>query len=732
MMDKAPVAMESDRAGFAEAILHWLAAGCVFWFVECIVLSGPGMVTFGIFRMLQSSVILKSLAWGFAVYPLLFLLVGLAAEFVGGLLGRRFAFAKGAAWRVGCCVAFQVVLVGAIVLPELLSKSKYMRTHLVWELGLGVFAVLVLAVSIRCLKRFRNFSWKTSGVSALMSLWLLPVINITHGETDIVDAPWTLFFFIAAGLLVVILLAGGAGAGEKTKRAKRGGLKTAGLFLARVTGVAALVLLWRISLWAGAVEVPDMEAGKDLPNILFVVWDTVRADHVSCYGYERRTTPTLDRLAAEGVLFEQVMSASHWTLPSHASMFTGMYPGEHLATGQHPYLMSKYPTLAQILFKLGYRTAGFSANSWVGVNAGTDRGFEYFEEYGIHDKPSRIYSVWVRWCNYLNGMKRRVLGKYTKKIAPPSEEVTDSVIRWFDEYYDNKPDRPFFVFINLMDAHAPYHHPFHEDLGRFLPEGRSLEEAVEVSENALTLLYEKKTMTERDFELIRALYDAQIRHMDDQLARLVGVLKKHGLWEDTLVIVTSDHGEFFGERGMIGHGRGVGKPTLHVPLVIRPMEGFRPGARVSSLVQNIDLLPTILEILHVKIPGGNNPPGRSLSNPKKGRKGYADSYPFPFYLEVLRGYSEKEAGEADRKASAVWDNGYEYIWGSNGQREMYYLPEDPSEERNLIKKMPKRAKRMESEAARRAARSSGKPDEPVEINLSQDATERLRALGYIK
>ncbi|MFC1980593.1 sulfatase, partial [Chloroflexota bacterium] len=250
------------------------------------------------------------------------------------------------------------------------------------------------------------------------------------------------------------------------------------------------------------------------PNILWIVMDTVRADHLSCYDYHRNTTPNIDRVASEGILFENAISAAPWTLPSHASMFTGLFPSKHGADTEHRRLDDDFQTIAEVLRSYGYRTFGYSNNSMaVNERVNLNQGFDIFEVTTMgKDK------VWV---------STELADKLKVNIARPevhdfvlmddgARETNEVVKRWIADAH--QAETPFFVFINYMEAHGPYYPP--ESYARpFLGEGVSWAEAMSVNQDCRRYITGQVEMGAEDFEILRALYDGEISYLDFRMGQ---------------------------------------------------------------------------------------------------------------------------------------------------------------------------------------------------------------------
>ncbi|MBI5363833.1 MAG: sulfatase [Planctomycetes bacterium] len=326
-------------------------------------------------------------------------------------------------------------------------------------------------------------------------------------------------------------------------------------------------------------------AERARPNVLFVSVDTLRADHVSCYGYPRATTPHVDALAAQGVLFEQAIAQAPWTLPSYGSVFTGLLPGRHAAglirerqfkygtddpcslegpNGKSNPLRAGVPTLAQLFGDAGWRTIEFSNNSFLNPAYGLDRGFQRLVSYQY---------------NALAGV--------------------ELARQWIAEQ-----DRPWFCFLHVMDPHMPYAPPAPWDT-RFRAQGIADMPGWPPGFQEVR----KLTQTEgwHDGEFIQAMtdfYDGDIAFADDQIGRLLAELETKGVLKNTIVVFHSDHGEELWDHGGFEHGHALHAELLHVPLILR-FDGKLPrGVRVASRVRAFDLFPTLLELAGLAVPVG--------------------------------------------------------------------------------------------------------------------------------
>ncbi len=351
----------------------------------------------------------------------------------------------------------------------------------------------------------------------------------------------------------------------------------AALLCAGITGGRRLHERW--------VESQLGAADAGAPNVLLIVLDTLRADHLSSYGYPRKTSPHLDQLAAEGVLFERAYSSSSWTLPSHASLMTGRYTFEHRADGRMTGRMldTRLPTLAEIFSARGYRTGGFASNvAWASPRTGLARGFQHYDNLyaNLTDMSARTF-----YGRFL----RRYIHRYLFRLPRYPRRASHEITRAFLEWRDQDSQRPYFSFLNLMDVHDPrFSLPPHR--GKFTGET-----SLPGGESPATL-WKLTPRQAADRQEMIGEYDSALAYQDAQLGALFEALKQRGEWERTIVMVTSDHGELFGEHGLFDHGNGVHHAVVHVPMVLRFGDRLRRGVRVAAQVSQCDAGATLLEL----------------------------------------------------------------------------------------------------------------------------------------
>ncbi|MCP3916415.1 MAG: sulfatase [bacterium] len=373
--------------------------------------------------------------------------------------------------------------------------------------------------------------------------------------------------------------------------------------------------LLTLALLLGACS--DTESGKR-PNVLLVSIDTLRADHVSAYGYGRETTPELDALAAEGVRFERCISSTSWTLPAHLTMLTGLPISAHgvcddrlwtrVQNGKPLPVPLRGRFISEALDEAGYATAGFYSWKYLDDQFGFGPGFETWEWLGhkffTHPEVGPEFQR-LQDAGDVDGMKA-LLAKHPELFDdahPSSPEVIDAALAWLDE---RKADDPFFLFVHLFDAHDPYVPPAPFDT-RFDPDYSGPIDGRRITTPDSPV---RADMAPRDLENLVARYDGGIAYVDSELGRLFAALERLGLKEDTLVLVTSDHGEEFFEHGHKTHRRQLHLESVGVPLIARWPGELPADTVVPGTVGLVDVAPTIAAACGVEL--GTASPGLSL------------------------------------------------------------------------------------------------------------------------
>ncbi len=411
------------------------------------------------------------------------------------------------------------------------------------------------------------------------------------------------------------------------------------------------------------------------PNVLLVTFDTLRADHTTPYGYSRPTTPGLAALAAEGTVFDAAYAVTPTTLPSHATLFTSLYPDEHGWVRNGIRLAPKSVTMAQLFRSHGYKTAGFVSSVVVSVYFGIDAGFDDYDD--------------------------RMEGK-RKKLQRNAQSTTDQVLDWLSR---QTGEQPFFLWVHYMDPHWPYDPP-EPFRSQFAAAPGSSESQREIGR-----------------------YDAEIRFADQQLSRIVANLKQRGGWDDTLAIVTADHGQGLGQHGWPTHGPLLYEEAVRVPLIVRWPGHIPSGRRVAFPTGLIDLLPSVLGLLDLEIPAGLR--GHDFSKVWTGES-EGDPKPVFFQREEYEGHEVKSRSATIPVAGAKWGvrhGRWKLIVAPDEQTlELYDLVADPGELENVAPHNPETVRSLMGVVDDWRAQAS--PGERPTEHLDEDLAEKLRALGY--
>lgn len=452
----------------------------------------------------------------------------------------------------------------------------------------------------------------------------------------------------------------------------------------RIAPIGCLLTLTTAAIIQGQQSTRNSYTASDLPeppqnapNILFIVWDTVRADFVGTFDDSGVATPHLDQLAEQGTVFHRAVAPASWTLPSHASMFTGQFPNE-LSTDWLTPIPEQQVMLAEVLSEHGYLTSGFVSNAgYCGRSAGMHQGFAHFEDFIFSWKKLFLANFYSRLFYF-----HVVLPKQPSlSIEKTGREVTRDFLTWKKE---TQFDHPEFTFLNYMDAHYPY-----------LPEnldGRSLthQEVLQM----LSFRYAHPGMIDDQLQqLAIACYREQIKTLDRELGKILNFLKTEEELNNTVIIVASDHGEQFGEHGIYYHGNSLYQSVVHVPLVVCDFRDPKNRTVVQQPVSLRNLGATILDF--ARVPAGHQIQGTSLrsismSDNSEGNQqnpvyGYNSMeqinnprYPAPAFFKNSLGWK----GRMD-----LWvDDTYSFIRGPDGQIELYNLITDPMEENDLSEK----------------------------------------------
>jgi arylsulfatase A-like enzyme len=446
------------------------------------------------------------------------------------------------------------------------------------------------------------------------------------------------------------------------------------------------ILLVLAALSSGRRSVAEARAVAVLPpappgsrNVVLIVWDTVRASYTSLHGYPRDTTPNLVEWARKGVRYDRATAPAPWTFPSHCSFFTGQWPFRLNAQWKHT-LETSHPTLAEYLSSKGYQTAGFVANTEsCNYETGLNRGFAHYEDYALTPRSLLGRTVAGKWIlenllSFGDDYEKKWIGLQSRG----AREINGAFLDWLGR---RRPDRPFFAFLNHYDAHSPYIAPASHQ-GRFGIRPRTPGDYRVLLD--FTLM-NKDRITKRDVWLARDAYHDCIALLDDQLGRLLDELQGRGLLRDTDVIITSDHGEEFGEHLFFGHAYNTNLDAIGVPLVI--LSPRAPAGRVvSSPVSLRDLPATVVEL--VGLSDGSPFPGRSLTAYWGLGPGEHPEITSPALTEQAEAAAFQPRPPGGREhpgfQMSLVASGHHYIRHGMGLEQLYDLRIDPEERVNLM------------------------------------------------
>jgi arylsulfatase A-like enzyme/uncharacterized membrane protein YbhN (UPF0104 family) len=596
------------------------------------------------------------LVYGGAVYGLFCGATGLGLGFglaLSGRLLRRARVAEPIAY--GRMAAF-LASAGAFALGAFRVRRDVFAEALVWKSGEGLLvlggcalAALSLYAAIATLVRFfvarRPFS-------LLLRAWMAPV-------------------------LLCALLAGNFAFADA--RAKAARMSAAGDF------------------GRGSKKPAPALAG----NVLFIVIDTLRADHLPLWGYAAGKTPNLDAFARDAVRFEHAFANASWTRPSFASMMTGRYPSSHQTMHKNDSLPGEIVTLAEAMQEAGYTTFGVVTNYNIAPFFNFHQGFDeyhYLEPnfvLGANDTAAKLLLV--------QALRQRIeTYRAASGHVEPGSAYQDATVLNAElaRFFDRKPPTPFYAFAAYMDPHDPYFpHPY---------DGTGYARAA----------HQKPDPSEAP--LLRKLYDGEITFWDEQFGKLVADLKRRGLYDDTTIVITADHGEEFMDHGGYWHGTTLYDEALHVPLLVKLPRNERGGSTVSHWVESVDIMPTLLRQSGVAVPkgvqGGDLMTGSSDVFAEEDHEGNVLRA-----LRVARGQSELKLIEANPGNPR-----------GLAPTELYRLDQDPDERVNMAEGEAELVKltAQQLEQRARAARVGQASRRSLDVAKDDNAVQKLRALGY--
>jgi arylsulfatase A-like enzyme len=524
-------------------------------------------------------------------------------------------------------------------------------------------------------------------------------------------------------------------------------------------------------------------------DIVFIVLDTQRVDRLGCYGYgseeqKASISPNLDSFAQEGALFEKAISPAQWTIPSHASMFTGLYPSAHQVTQSNHSLSPDRPHIAELLQDSGYQTVGFCNNPLVGViDNGFKRGFDCFYNYGgaIPSMPKHsttlpwpanrlleAYTQFLRKISYpiqnffsrsdlafrisLNALLTPLWSKAANFKGQNARSVND-LGRWLRAREKNEDDKPLFLFVNLMETHLPFWPPG-EFVDQVAPYMRTNQEARSIIRRWNREAYRwaaplAEPLDELESRVLSDMYDAEVAYQDDYLGPLFDTLKQRNNAENTLTIIVSDHGEGLGEHSHFGHAFVAYQELVHVPLILHWPAEIKKDVSVKSPVSTRRIYHTILELAGIEMDEYNAAEGIEAStlsllesingHDPENNTAFAEVYPPINFAKAVQ-HRQPELLERFRSLAtrrAVIKESAKLIEVSGNSDEMFDIDADPLEMTNLIGEQPEITHALESELEShsqvvKAQSEMMEAGSTLDLEADEQLVERLRGLGYIE
>jgi arylsulfatase A-like enzyme len=480
---------------------------------------------------------------------------------------------------------------------------------------------------------------------------------------------------------------------------------------------------------------------KAAPNILLIVWDTARADRMSAYGYNKPTTPRVEAWSKNAVRYDRAVSAGVWTLPSHASMFTGLPERGHGVNADHNWLDSGHLTVPEVLQARGFDTYTFCANPYLAEDTNVLQGFDR------KDYPWR-----PKWRDKVDAHMRGKLipedastpvspkfegkggadnNRYLFKEAGPV--ASEALFSWISERPEQ--DRPFFAFVNLMEAHLPRIPGIEARRAVMTPEEIARSYTVEQS---TTYFHEWMVGVRKydplDLAAISGVYDASLIDLDAATGALLDELDKRGLAEDTIVILTSDHGENLGDHELMLHKYAVYDTLVRVPLIVA-WKGHLE-ARVEAAPRSVaHALLDALDLAKIQLTPEER--AKFTTWPAAAGEGVLTEYTAVADGSVERMkklHPDKKTDHLEREYEAVVDGEWKYIEGSDGSRQLYRLGEDPGETKNLVEVDPARATELDArlDAWLKRIPEYTPTGEASGHKRSDELKEGLEALGYVE
>ena len=478
-------------------------------------------------------------------------------------------------------------------------------------------------------------------------------------------------------------------------------------------------------------------------NILLITIDSLRYDHLSAYGYDKETTPNLDMLAADGTLFENVIAPANWTGAAIASILTGLYPTSHGYTNLRYFLDNEIKTLPGILQENNYKTVCFSNNMYISSRTGLAQGFDQFFYQGGLDadrksNPKKSYhsltaQVKKMLPHRLKSHLRDVIDSTNIQKSLKRDDGACKTEKAFKKWHtaQNNDNTPFFAYIHYQEPHSIYFPP-RPYRKRFFS-GSWLKESSYLKFDHIGYYAGQVDFSEQDIQHYQELYDGEIAYLDWRIGRLFDYLKEQNIFDNTLIIVTADHGELFGENGYLWHAFCLHDSLIKVPMIIHFPEWFARGTN-TNLVQTNDIVPTICDGLGINWEYESEKQAFSFLSSKSRNAALTETYSpekmIDRWLKRRTDLDKEEFTQYIRDIKSYRTLSEKYIWGSDGWNELYDLAADPLEKENLIDRRSEQAQFLSQKLSEWNETLRPHVADPTHPGFDKDTWEKLKALGY--
>ncbi len=499
--------------------------------------------------------------------------------------------------------------------------------------------------------------------------------------------------------------------------------------------ISLLLIVAFISFYpSSSTEIrPIKSIKKPSLNIIFLLVDALRADHLSCYGYSKNTSPNIDQIAKEGILFSNAFANSSWTKPTTATIFSSLYLSSHNVNNVSTGLSEEATILFEPIKKYGYSTGIFSSNNFVAPLYGFDQGVDYFYTFKPSITLRLSIGLIIRKIGTLNSYTYKVYNIFRKLeqliLSRHIVDITaDGLNRCFLDWIDSLNGERFFAYIHYMEVHGPYTPPPPYDK-MFFPSSKVslLKPALKIRPVRSAFEHMPETMSfEEKREFLISQYDGEIRWLDASIGKLIEQLKKKNILDETLIIITADHGEEFFEHSNWGHSsRNLFDELIHIPLIMRYPKKLPPGAKIDALIQQVDLMPTIFDFCDIPLSSCKMSQGHSI---------------IPLFKENEKNYINKFVISESYKASennlrrSIRNQKNKLILSnidSKIELLLFDLKNDPEEQINIVESdLTNRTYLLQNlkQFVENLPKYSKFTKSTV---MDQETRQRLKALGYI-